>query len=195
MSWWTTESWEPTDCACTLHHMFLEGPDAPAVNSTNKNLIYYCSLDRATEIRKSKHDTRIAFFTDTRDLDRLKKEKIWWKKRRVQIYKEYNCPFHINLTGDIWYRTLSNESQRRQLSYNIITNLQPEKFTGVLIPFEWKGVGEGRSLNIMLPIEDITSMPDLTDMFDIQFGPGKVASKEIKPINESKLEDLLSKGF
>jgi len=172
--------------------MFLEGPDAPSVNNSNKNLMLYCSLDRATEIRKNKHDARIAYYTDIQDLDKLKKEKIWWKKRRAQSYKEFTCPDHNTLSDHTWYQTLSDETQRRQLSYNIITNLQPEKFTGVLIPFEWEGVGEDRFLNIMLSIEDITSMPDLTDMLDIQFGPGKVASKEIKPIDESKLQDLLS---
>ncbi len=192
MSNWTTEGWDPTDCICKLNHMFLEGPDAPVVNSTNANLALYCSLDRATEIRKAKHDMRIAFFSDIGDLDRLKKEKTWWKKRRAVPYKENKCPSHINLSNHIWYRTLSDESARRQLSYNVITNLMPEKFTGVDIPFEWIGDGQDRLLYILLTDKDIETMPNLRTIFDIQFGPAKVAPKEIRSNNEEILQDLLS---
>ncbi len=192
MSNWTTESWSPIDCICVINHMFLEGLDAPQVNGSNMNLALYCSLDRATEIRKNKHDARVTFFTDTQNEDKLKKENIWWKKRKGRPYKEYKCPSHINLTDHIWYRTLADESQRRQISYNIMTNLQPEKFTEVVIPFEWIGDGQDRLLYLLLAPEDLETMPDLRTMLDIQFGPAKVAPKEIQPFNEKILQDLLS---
>lgn len=191
----TTEKWSPSDCGCWVNHMFLEGPDAPPVDDSNKNMMMYCPLEKATAIRKSKHEARLSYYADKGDLEALTEEKRWWKKKQKQPYTEKICPDHQGIANHPWYIVLRDEAARRQLSINLIQNLNPalRESSDFDPAFSWEGTDGNRVLTLYLSSQEIRDIgSDLQPMLDIQFGPGKVKIEDKMILQEDLIQQLLA---
>lgn len=192
---WTTERWSPVDCGCRVNYRFKEGPDAPPVDDSNQNMMMFCSVEEATAIRRNKHNAKLRYLEDVGDAEGLQEEIRWWKKKQKQPYTQKICSHHGGLVDHPWYVVLRDEGARRQLSINLIQNLNPalresEDFNP---PFSWEGENADRVLTLYLSSQEILDLgPDLLAMLDVQFGPGKVKIADKAVLQEGLIQKLLN---